>query len=270
MAGDESADSGSGKTTRLQALALRAMPETFTHWFTAVCGQDPGHTWAPGGILLPCCQRCTGLYVGAGVAVLLHLWLRPRLSGRFLEIHGAFLLAMVPFGFHWVAQGPILRTLSGVLFGFAVVTFLWLPLSQRARKRTAWPRSDTQEVAGETSRPNSRERSRRRQTAHSSSVSQISADCRPRLQFGGCLNRLCEPPALPRRAEWLYFLVLGATLMLLPATAMLGGAFAAYGLSSLAFCGALALVALVIGDISLAMAGALRLVRSLARPRLQP
>ena len=83
-------------------------------------------------MLLPCCQRCTGLYVGAGVAALLHLWLRPRLSGRFLEIHGAFLLVMVPFGFHWVAQGPVLRTLTGVLFGFAVVTFLWLPLSRRA------------------------------------------------------------------------------------------------------------------------------------------
>ena len=215
MAGDESADSSSSQAPRLQALALRAMPEIFAHWFAAVCGQDPGHTWTPGGMLLPCCQRCTGLYIGAVVAVLLHLWLRPRLSGRFLEIHGAFLLAMVPLGFHWVAQGPILRTLSGVLFGFAVVTFLWLPLSQRVRRRTAWPH------------------------------------------------------ALPLRAEWLYFLVLVTTLMLLPTTAILGGTFAAYGLSSLAFSGALALVALVIGDISLALAGAVRLVRSLAHPRLQ-
>jgi uncharacterized membrane protein len=97
--------------------------------FAAVCGQNPGHTWAPGGIWLPCCQRCTGLYVGAGVAALLHVWLRPRLTNRFLEIHGAFLMAMAPFGFHWVAQGPALRTASGALFGFAVVTFLWLPLS---------------------------------------------------------------------------------------------------------------------------------------------
>jgi uncharacterized membrane protein len=211
MAGDESADSGPGQAPRLQALALPAMPEILAHWFAAVCGQDPGHTWAPGGILLPCCQRCTGLYVGAAVAMLLHLGLRPKLSGRFLEIHGAFMLAMVPFGFHWVAQGPTLRALSGVLFGFAVVTFLWLPLS-----------------------------------------------------------RLCKPPALPWLASLFYFLVLAATLILLPTTATLGGVFAAYGLSSLAFCGALALVALVIGDISLALAGALRLVRSLARPRLQP
>src|ERR1035438_5086965 len=87
------------------------------HWFAAVCGQNPGHTWAPGGIMLPCCQRCAGLYVGAGMAALLHLWLRPRLSGRFLEVHGAFLLAMAPFGFHWLPDGPMLRTATGVLFG---------------------------------------------------------------------------------------------------------------------------------------------------------
>jgi uncharacterized membrane protein len=102
------------------------MLEFLGHWFAAVCGQGPGHTWAPGGILLPCCQRCTGLYVGAGIAALLHLGLRPRLSGRLLQIHGGFLLVMVPLGFHWVAQGPVLRSLSGVLFGFGVVTFLWL------------------------------------------------------------------------------------------------------------------------------------------------
>ena len=205
MAGDESADSGAGQAPRLQALALRAMPEILAHWFAAVCGQDPGHTWAPGGILLPCCQRCTGLYVGAAVAMLLHLWLRPKLTGRFLEIHGAFLLAMVPLGFHWVAQGPVLRTISGVLFGFAVVTFLWLPLSQVVGQRTAWPRSDPQEGATERSRPDPGECSRRRQTAHFPSVSENSADCRRRLQFGMHLNRLYRPPALPWLADCLTF-----------------------------------------------------------------
>jgi uncharacterized membrane protein len=215
MAGDESADSGSGQAPRRHSLALRVMPEILTHWFAVVCGQNPGHTWAPGGILLPCCQRCTGLYVGAAVAVLLHLWLRPRLSGRFLEIHGAFLLAMVPFGFHWVPQGPTLRTLSGVLFGFAVATFLWLPLSQTVRAQA-------------------------------------------------CRNMLTH-----WHREATYCVIWGATLIVLPTTAMLGGTFAAYGLSGLAFCGALALAALVIGDISLALAGAFRLLRCLSRPRTQ-
>jgi len=104
------------------------MLELLSTLLATVCGQNLSHTWAPGGILLPCCQRCTGLYAGAAVATLLHLWLRPKLSSRFLELHGAFLLAMVPFGFHWVPQGPMLRTLVGVLFGFGLITFLRLPL----------------------------------------------------------------------------------------------------------------------------------------------
>ncbi len=116
------------------------MLEALSHLFAAVCGQNLDHTWAPGGMLLPCCQRCAGLYAGAAVATLLHLWLRPKLSSRFLEVHGAFLLAMVPFGFHWVAQSAELRTLIGVLFGFGVVTFLWLPLQCRAGASPASPR----------------------------------------------------------------------------------------------------------------------------------
>jgi hypothetical protein len=155
------------------------------------------------------------LYVGAGAAALLHLWLRPKLSGRFLEIHGAFLVVMVPFGFHWVAQGPVLRTLTGVLFGFGVVTFLRLPLSQRDGK----PRS--------------------------------------------------RPLGLQDSA-WGYFVMLGATLILLPTTAMLAGVFAAYGLSGAAFWGALVLAALIAGDVCLGLLGALRLLRRLTRPRLQP
>jgi len=102
------------------------MLDTLTHIFSAVCGQNPEHTWAPGGLLLPCCQRCTGLYAGALVAAVLHVFHRPHLSGRFLLIHGLFLLQMVPFGYHWLPQGPVLRTETGILFGFGIATFLWV------------------------------------------------------------------------------------------------------------------------------------------------
>ncbi len=110
------------------------MPDLLGQFFGLLCGQEPGHTWAPGGILLPCCQRCTGLYVGAFVAALAHICFRPKLTGRFLEIHGLFLLLMVPFGFHWLPQGPALRGATGVLYGSAVATFLWLPLGLRTRR----------------------------------------------------------------------------------------------------------------------------------------
>jgi uncharacterized membrane protein len=107
------------------------MLDWLNYLFAFVCGQNPEHTWAPGGILVPCCQRCLGLYAGAALAAGLHLWLRPRLTSRFLEVHGAFLLLMAPFGWHWLPQGPVLRTLTGLLFGFAVVTYLWLPVASR-------------------------------------------------------------------------------------------------------------------------------------------
>jgi uncharacterized membrane protein len=121
--------------------------ELLTRLLAPVCGQNPDHTWAPGGLPLPCCQRCLGLYAGAGVALCLHWWRRPKLSGRFLEAHGAFLLLMLPFGCHWLPQGPVLRALAGVLFGFGVATFLWLPLSGRVFLREA-SRPASQRVFG--------------------------------------------------------------------------------------------------------------------------
>ena len=98
--------------------------------FSLVCGQNPAHTWTPGGEWLPFCQRCTGFFVGVAVALLVQVALRIRPSARFLQVHGLFLLAMVPLGLHWVAQGPVVRTLSGLLYGFGVVSFLWLFLGE--------------------------------------------------------------------------------------------------------------------------------------------
>lgn len=100
------------------------METTLHEVFSWVCGQATAHTWAVGGTELPCCQRCTGLYLGALAALLSLVAPRPVATGRFLWIHGGFLLVMVPFGFHWLPQGALIRGVTGVLFGFAVVTFL--------------------------------------------------------------------------------------------------------------------------------------------------
>ncbi len=102
------------------------MAEALQHLFALVCGQSAAHTWAPGGVLMPCCERCTGFYAGALVAGALHLALRIRPRARFLQVHGLFLLQMIPLGFHWVTQGALVRTWSGLLYGFGVVSFLWL------------------------------------------------------------------------------------------------------------------------------------------------
>jgi uncharacterized membrane protein len=102
------------------------VPDLLQHIFAVVCGQNLAHTWTPGGLALPCCQRCTGLYTGAFAAAVLQLWLKPSQTSRFLWIHGVFLLVMIPFGFHWLPQGPLIRTLTGSLFGFGLTSFLWL------------------------------------------------------------------------------------------------------------------------------------------------
>ncbi|MBI4327969.1 MAG: DUF2085 domain-containing protein [Chloroflexi bacterium] len=94
--------------------------------FALVCGQEPSHSWMPGGDALPFCQRCTGLYTGAAIAAALQLILRLRPRSAYLWFHGLLLLQMVPFGFHLVPQGPVLRTLSGQLFSLGVVAYLWL------------------------------------------------------------------------------------------------------------------------------------------------
>jgi uncharacterized membrane protein len=116
--------------------------------FALVCGQDPLHTWAPGGELLPFCQRCTGFYAGATLALVLQLALRMQPSARFLQVHGAFLLLMIPFGFHWLPQGALVRTLLGLVYGFGVVSFLWLFPGTRLPGTRPGRRADTARYAG--------------------------------------------------------------------------------------------------------------------------
>ena len=102
------------------------MNDWLAHAFVLVCGQNPEHLWTPGGLALPCCQRCTGLYAGAVGALLLHWLCKPQPTVGWKWVHGMFLLQMVPFGFHWLPQGPVLRTETGVLFSFGLVAYLWL------------------------------------------------------------------------------------------------------------------------------------------------
>jgi len=97
--------------------------------FSYVCGQV--NVWAVGGETLPFCQRCTGLYVGGFYALILMAVFRPAPSLRLLCIHVLLLLQMVPFGYHFVPQGAILRTLTGQLFAIGLVYCLCLnPLAR--------------------------------------------------------------------------------------------------------------------------------------------
>jgi uncharacterized membrane protein len=93
--------------------------------FNLVCGRAAGHVWAIGGIELPFCQRCTGLYVGATVALVGFLILRPVTSPKATGWYGLCLLQMVPLGFHWVPQNDVVRAASGWVFAIGLVGLLW-------------------------------------------------------------------------------------------------------------------------------------------------
>lgn len=106
--------------------------------FSAICGENPAHIWSPGGQALPCCERCTGLHAGALVAVVLHLWHRPAITKRFLQVHALCLVQLGLFVFPRLPQSAVLRTVSGTLFGFGVVAYLWPAVSHgRPPFRTA-------------------------------------------------------------------------------------------------------------------------------------
>ena len=70
------------------------------------------------------------MYLGALTAALLHLAKPPSPTSFWRWLNGAFLLFMIPAGFHWLPQGPGLRFASGLLFGAGLAAFLWLPLAK--------------------------------------------------------------------------------------------------------------------------------------------
>ena len=115
------------------------MYHSLLQFFSVICGENPDHIWSPGGQPLPCCQRCTGLYAAALLAVARHIWLRPCITRRFLQFHALFLLQLGLFAFPWLPDSSALRSVSGSLFAFGVVAFLWpavsgwLPTSNHGR-----------------------------------------------------------------------------------------------------------------------------------------
>ena len=90
------------------------------------------------------CQRCTGFYAGAVIALALILWFRPQPDARYRWIHTILVLSMAPFGFQLVSHGAVVRTLSGAWFGFGIVGLLWLfpeqELSNEERRSNSWKR----------------------------------------------------------------------------------------------------------------------------------
>ena len=97
----------------------------FSVGFAARIPRTPGR---PAANRCRVCQRCTGVYVGALVAALLHLAMRPRPRAAGAGSTARFSCSWFPSGFYWIPQNPELRAAAGILFGFGLVAFLRLTL----------------------------------------------------------------------------------------------------------------------------------------------
>jgi uncharacterized membrane protein len=96
--------------------------------FSFLCSQDASRSFVVGGELMPCCQRCTGLYVGIALTVLYLLlsgdYRRGLQSRTVAYINITSLLIMPVFGYHLLDPGPGWRLWSGLIFGNAIAMLL--------------------------------------------------------------------------------------------------------------------------------------------------
>ena len=102
-----SAEKPANKTEAKPAAKRAAEP--LREIFSYVRGHE--HNWVPGGVDLPFCQRCTGLYVGAAPPCSISV-VRAKAHERRPRLHGICLLLMIPFGYDLVAQTGEERTLN--------------------------------------------------------------------------------------------------------------------------------------------------------------
>ena len=98
--------------------------------FSLVCHQDVSRSFAIAGMVLPFCQRCTGLYLGLGIGLLIQLLSGSHKKGLppkgILYTDIACLLVMPVFGLHFLDPGPAWRFWTGLIYGNAIA-YLLLP-----------------------------------------------------------------------------------------------------------------------------------------------
>jgi hypothetical protein len=98
--------------------------EFLRHLFSFVCSQV--NCWSAAGVSTIACQRCTGLYIGSCIAAVLFALFRPRPTPLSLWLHGLMMLVLVPFGYHLVPHGSLVRAATGQLFGYGMAYYLLL------------------------------------------------------------------------------------------------------------------------------------------------
>ena len=120
--------------------------ETLTDILSFLCGGE--RCFEIGGVALPVCQRCFGLYVGAAATgvwlVASGIWRRGLPSVSVFALHTAVLAAALLGGLHAFDAGPRWRMLCGLWTGHVGVMWLigaakclWV-LSDPARVKLPW------------------------------------------------------------------------------------------------------------------------------------
>lgn len=102
--------------------ALEPLAMLADEWFGFQCHRDPNRALGFGGIDLPVCARCFGIYAGLGGGALV---LRPRLEPRFVRV---WLLVSVLVMLLDVATellemrpaSPVVRALTGALLAWPI------------------------------------------------------------------------------------------------------------------------------------------------------
>jgi uncharacterized membrane protein len=114
---------------------------SLAHWFgSAVCAQQPDHSYYFAGVQLPLCARCTGMYVGGLLTILYHARQHPRAVGM---PRSWVLVALVLFFLAWAGDGVnstlhdlvfvspyppqnILRLITGALMGVTLGSLIFV------------------------------------------------------------------------------------------------------------------------------------------------
>lgn len=115
---------------------------SLAHWLgSAVCGQLPEHTYSIGGVALPLCARCTGMYVGALCSLAYFSWRHPRSASLPRSWFAAApllffvlwatdgvnsLLASVPIFPHLYPPENVLRLITGTLMGITIASLIFI------------------------------------------------------------------------------------------------------------------------------------------------
>ena len=113
--------------------------------FSAICHQIPARSWLLGGEPLAACIRCTSIYAGFFIALVVRL---PP-ARRFLQISVAVMLLELTVAQLW-NDLELVRAISGLLLGLAAAGFVSEGLreliSRRARYRSFPPATRTKDV----------------------------------------------------------------------------------------------------------------------------